>query len=194
MKYDLSEVTEIIRNRRTIYPEQYSTRVVQRDMVEHMLNNALWAPTHGRTQPWRFTVFMGEGRSTLIHHIEQLHLKINSENHLEDGKLDRIKSRIDLTSVIIAVVMARTPETKIPEVEEVIATACAAQNMMLTATAYGLGAYWSSPGFLFHPDAPVEFGYAAEDRVLGLIHLGYPSGEWPKSHRKPLEYVTKWVG
>jgi hypothetical protein len=42
MKYNLSEITELIRNRRTIYPEQYSSRNVQRDQIEMLLNNAIW--------------------------------------------------------------------------------------------------------------------------------------------------------
>ncbi len=57
MRYNLSEITELIRNRRTIYPEQYTERVVQRDMLETILTNGLWAPTHGKTQPWRFFFF-----------------------------------------------------------------------------------------------------------------------------------------
>jgi len=27
---------------------------------------------------------------------------------------------------------------------------------------------------------------------LGLVYLGYPSIEWPKQHRKPIEYLTNW--
>jgi hypothetical protein len=25
-----------------------------------------------------------------------------------------------------------------------------------------------------------------------MIYLGYPEIEWPKSHRKPIEYLTTW--
>jgi nitroreductase len=194
MKYDLSEITEVIRNRRTIYPEQFTERVVQRDMVELMLTNAMWAPTHGKTQPWRFKVYRAEGRNELWEVVEKLYMAANPDAEPDTGKIARIKTRIDRTSCIIAMVMARTPETKIPEIEEVEAVACAAQNIMLTATAYGLGSFWSSPGFLSKPEAAVHFGYGEADKVLGLMYLGYPDGEWPKSHRKPLEYVTTWVG
>ena len=56
MRYNLSEITDIIRDRRTIYPEQYSTRKVHKEQIELLLNNAIWAPSHGLTQPWRFIV------------------------------------------------------------------------------------------------------------------------------------------
>lgn len=194
MKYDLSEITEVIRNRRTIFPEQYTERVVQRDMIERMLTNAMWAPTHGKTQPWRFKVYQGDGKTQLWSVVESLYMAANPDADPGSGKIARIKSRIDRTSCIIALVMARTPETQIPEIEEVEAVACASQNILLTATAYGLGSFWSSPGFLSRPEAATQFGYGENDKVLGLIYLGYPEGEWPKSHRKPLEYVTTWVG
>lgn len=193
MKYDLSEITEIIRNRRTIYPEQFTDRVVQRDMVQHMLTNATWAPTHGKTQPWRFSVYSGDGRAALLATIEQLYLSANGEAAAADPKLKRIKERIQRTSVVIAMAMTPSTDPPIPEIEEIEAVACAAQNIMLTATAYGLGAFWSSPKFLYLPHAAQAFGYSPGDKLLGLMYLGYPAGEWPRSHRKPLEYVTRWI-
>ena len=32
-----------------------------------------------------------------------------------------------------------------------------------------------------------------KDSCLGFLYIGYPSIEWPKSHRKPIEYVTEWI-
>jgi len=193
MKFDLSEVSAVIRARRTIYPEQYTDRVVQREMVERMINNAIWAPTHGKTQPWRFKVYSGAGRESLKAIVQNLYETHTPAEKQSPAALGRMLDRIDKTSVLIALVMSRSEEGKIPEIEEVEAVACAAQNLLLTATAYGLGAFWSTPGFLSKPDATAAFGYKADDKVLGLIYLGYPSVEWPESHRKPLEYVTEWV-
>ena len=41
--------------------------------------------------------------------------------------------------------MQRDPGERIPEWEELASVACAVQNMWLSATSYGIGAYWSSP-------------------------------------------------
>ena len=38
---------------------------VPRDLIEQMLQAANWVPSRGDTQPWRFTVFSGEGRAEL---------------------------------------------------------------------------------------------------------------------------------
>ena len=65
MRYNLSEITAVIKDRRTIYPEQFSDRRVHKEIIEQILNNAIWAPTHGMTQPWRFKIFTEESIETL---------------------------------------------------------------------------------------------------------------------------------
>ena len=54
MKFNLSEVRELIKERRTIYPHQFSDRIIHKEIIEELLNSAIWAPSHGMTQPWRF--------------------------------------------------------------------------------------------------------------------------------------------
>ena len=78
MKYNLSEITEVIKNRRTIYPEMYSSRKVHKEIIEDLLNNAIWAPTHGNTQPWRFKVFMGFGLNRLSEFQSNLYQELNT--------------------------------------------------------------------------------------------------------------------
>jgi len=193
MKYNLSEITEIIRHRRSITPEQFAPRKVHRDQLEVILNNALWAPTHGMTQPWRFKVFMDEGLKRPQAVVPELYRKTTPAEKFNQAKLDRMVLRLEKTSVVIAVCMERDATGKIAEIEEVAAVACAAQNMMLTCTAYGLGAFWSTPKFLAHPELLSLMNLNEADKCLGLFYVGYPAGEWPASHRKPLEYVTEWI-
>lgn len=193
MKYDLSEINAVIRDRRTIYPEQYSDRIVHEEIVRELLTNATWAPTHGKTQPWRFIVFSGEGRMKLMKIVETQYRNTTSPAEFNAKKLERTLARIEKSSVLILLIMCRTPETKIPEVEEIEAVACAGQNILLTAAAYGLGAFWSSPKYLYTPEANEVFNLKPDDLIQGMIYLGYPNIDWPKSHRRPIEYVTEWV-
>lgn len=48
--------------------------------------------------------------------------------------------------------MERQKVEKIREFEEIEAVACAVQNIHLTASARGLGAFWSTPPFLYTPE------------------------------------------
>ncbi|MFN5442913.1 MAG: nitroreductase [Crocinitomicaceae bacterium] len=193
MKFNLSEITELIRNRRTIYPEQYSSRKVQKDQIEMLLNNAIWAPTHGNTQPWRFTVFYSdESRQELSDFMSALYLEKIPKEEQKDSKLAKLLTRPKQSSVVIAVSMKRDETEKIREIEEIEAVACAIHNLALSATAYGIGYYWSTSKLIYTPEMNRFLELEDKDMCLGLVYLGYPSIEWPKQHRKPIEYLTNW--
>lgn len=193
MRFNLSEINELIRSRRTIYPEQYSERKIHREQVELILNNAQWAPTHGNTQPWRFKVFMEEGRQGLSDFLGQTYLHLTPPEVQDNAKLAKLIKRPLLASTIVAVCMERQAEERIREIEEIEAVACAIQNMHLSCTAYGLGGFWSTPALIYTPEMNAFLGLGEKDKCLGLFYMGYPAIEWPKAHRKPLEYSTEWI-
>ncbi len=192
MKYNLSEITEVIQNRRSIAPENYSSRKVHREIVANVLSNAIWAPTHGMTQPWRFKVYQGKKVTELMNYLASLYEQKNPGEAFSARKFEKIKKRGETVSTVVVLCMARDPEEKIPEVEEIEAVACAVQNMYLTCTAYGIGGFWSSPRFIYSDEMREYLDLGEKDRCLGLFYMGYPEIDWPKSHRKPLEYVTEW--
>lgn len=193
MRHNLSETIELIKDRRTIYPEFYSDRKVHKEQIEVILNSAIWAPTHGMTQPWRFKVFMDEGKDRLGEFMRELYLKKIPENQQHPIKLDRTTARPAKASAVIAVCMERQAEEKIPEIEEIGAVATAIQNMYLTCTAYGLGGFWSSPKLIYTPEMNEFLDIGEKDKCLALFYIGYPAEEWPKGRRKPIEYVTEWI-
>ena len=61
MNYNTSEIDHLIRNRRSIKPEKYTGERVQDEIIKKMLENASWAPNHGKTEPWKFVVFTNNG-------------------------------------------------------------------------------------------------------------------------------------
>jgi nitroreductase len=192
MRFNLSEINELIKSRRTIYPEQFSDRKVHREQIELLLNNAHWAPNHGNTQPWRFHVFMDESRQRLSDFLAKTYLEITPKESQNDMKLAKLLARPLKSSVVIAICMERQPEEKIPEIEEIEAVACAIQNLHLSCTAYGLGGFWSTPKLIYSTQMNAFLNLGEKDKCLGLFYIGYPAIEWPTAHRKPLEYTTKW--
>lgn len=193
MRFNLSEITELIRSRRTIYPEQFSSRKVHKEQIELMLNNAIWAPTHGNTQPWRFKVFMDEGRQKLSDFLGKSYLEFTPKENQDDMKLAKMITRPLKSSAVIAICMKRQPEEKILEIEEIEAVACAVQNLHLTCTAYGLGGFWATPKLIYNERTNEFLGLQQKDKCLGLFYIGYPEIDWPKAHRKPIEYNTEWI-
>ncbi len=195
MKYNLSEISELIKDRRTIKPEFYADRLIHREQVERMLNNAIWAPNHGSTQPWTFKVFLGKGRQRLSDFLCELYQEKTAKEDFLEVKFNKLLNRPMQAGAVIAVSLKRDPDSKIMELEEIEAVACAIQNMFLTCTAWGLGAFWSTPELIYTDEMKEFLELKEEDKCLALFYIGYPREdyEWPKGHRKPIEYFTKWV-
>lgn len=192
MKYNLSEITEVIKNRRTIYPEMFSDRKVHREQIELLLNNAIWAPTHGNTQPWRFKVMTEDALKSLSEFLVKTYKELTPIENQSELKMSKMTNRPLMSSAVVAICMERQAAEKISEQDEMLAVACAVQNMHLTCTAYGLGGFWATPGVLNSQQAKDYFNLGEKDKCLGLFYLGYPAGEWPKGQRKPIEYLTEW--
>lgn len=194
MRYNLSEIARLIEDRRTILPEHFSKRKVHREIIDNLLNAARWAPTHKLTQPWRFTVFMGQGLRTFGEFHADCYQRNTQPENFSQVKFDQLKNRPLLASAVIAVAMHRDPENRLPEIEELAAVAASVQNMSLLAAAYGLGFYWGTGGMTYSEDLKRFLELQPSDKVLGLIYVGYPDGEWPRrTARKPTAYFTKWV-
>ena len=195
MKYNLSEISAIIKDRRSISPEFYSDRIIHREQVETILNNAIWAPNHGSTQPWAFKVFLGEGRQKLADFLSNLYKEKTSSSDFSQKRLEKLQNRPLMAGAVILVSLKRNPESKIEEMEEIEAIACAIQNMYLTCTAWGLGSFWSSPKLIYTPEMNAFLGLGDADKCLAIFYVGYPKADydWPKGHRKPIEYFTEWV-
>lgn len=193
MKYNLSEIIELIKDRRTVFPETYSDRRVHKEQIEVILNSAIWAPSHKLTQPWRFKVFMKDGRKKMGELMKEVYLKYIPEERQNAHKLNANIERAAKASAVIAVCMKRDEKESVPEIEEIQAVACAVQNMYLTCSAYGLGGFYSTPKTLQSKEVKEFLGLGEQDKCLGLFYVGYPNEKWPKSRRKPIEYVSEWI-
>lgn len=193
MRYNLSEITDVIKDRRTIYPQDFSPRKVHKEIVENILRNATWAPSHGLTQPWRFKVYTNDATQKLGEKLAALYKSVTPEDNFKERKHHNWLMRPKQSSVVIALVVELNTNPNIPEIEEKMAVACAVQNMMLTATAYGIGSFWSTGKMVYSPAIKETLDLLDNQQCLGFLYLGYPANEWPKSHRKPLEYITEWI-
>jgi nitroreductase len=178
-------VFEAIEKRRSIKPEQMKTDPVDRALVERLLRAANWAPSHGHTEPWRFVVFTGAARADLCNAVA------HGLRDDDPGRL-KLKRKMSLAPVVIAIVVQPDPNPKIIPHEEIAATAMAVQNMHLAARSLGLGAFWTSGAKVEKP-ALLEFlGFAPPARCIGLFYVGWPAIPWPEGERGPVEDKVQW--
>lgn len=194
INYNTQEISHLIRNRRSVFPAQYSGETIKQEVIEEILENANWAPTHKFTEPWRFTVFSGDGRKKLGDFMAELYKKVSSEKGaFEAKKFEMLKNKPLLASHVIAIGMKRDKLERLPEIEEVEAVACAVQNMHLTAAAHGVGCYWGTGGITYFEQAKPFFNLEKNDKLLGFMFLGMPKSALQEGRRKPIQEKVQWV-
>jgi nitroreductase len=184
MNDKIATLKEIIENRRTIKPEEFNGSLIPEPVVEEILASANWAPTHGLTEPWRFFVFSGKDG---VHQFGKLHadlyLQETPTEQFLQKKYDTFLQKPERSSHVIVLVMKRGDKDNIPEQEELAATACAVQNMLLMASAHRLAVYWGTGGMCYHPALKKHFGLREQDMVMGFLYMGYSDKEHPTGFR-----------
>jgi nitroreductase len=194
MNFNTEWLNEVIASRRSVFQQQYSGEQVNDAIVHQMLKNANWAPTHKLTEPWRFSVFTGAGLKKLAEFQGEIYKKVTrADNSFKEDRYQNLLTKPMQSSHIISIGMKRDPKKSVPEIEEIGAVFCAVQNMYLTATAYGVGAYLSTGGITYFEEAKEFFGLEKEDKLLGFFHIGVPKMDVPKGNRKPIEQKVRWV-
>lgn len=192
----LTAAARLIRSRRSIKPaDMDADRPVDRALLMELLENANWAPTHGLTEPWRFRVFSGPARRTLAGEMQRIYQEVTPSQNFRADKLEKLGRNPLLAPVVVVVWMERRGGEKIPEIEEIEATACAIHNLTLGATACGLGSFWSTPPLIYSRAFGEWLGIRPEDRCVGVVYLGWLRAGfvWPDSARRPVADKISWA-
>lgn len=193
MAYNIEEFNQLIRNRRSVFPDQFEPgRHIPDEIIQKILENATWAPNHGQTEPWQFVVFTGEGLKKLAAFQSELYKETAGEK-FKPGSYQKLQANPLRSSHVIALCMKRDPVKKHPEVEEIAAVACAVQNIYLSVTVYGLGGYWTTGGVTYNEKAKPFFGLGEDDKLLGFFYVGHIAVPSPDGKRKPVEQKTIWI-
>lgn len=158
----------IIENRRSRFPKDYTGEVIPQEILDEILNAANFVPNHKKTKPWRFIVFRGTEKELLGEKLAELYKQnTRPEVFLEKKYLD-ISSKVQKSDAVAAVCVNFS--ALVPEWEEVAATAMAVQNMYLTCTAHNVGCYWSTPGMKDHIG---DFlGLEENQKCYGFFYMG----------------------
>lgn len=176
------------RTRRTIKPHQMDgSREVPADLLREILEDAHWAPTHGLTQPWRFHVFTGPARERLAAGLQALYDEFTPPAEARPDKREKLRTNPLAAPVVIAVAAYIEPGGKITEIEEIAATSCAVENLLLSAHQRGVASFWASPPVSYGAAFAKWLGLDTNHLALGLIYLGYAlPGTKAVSSRLPL--------
>jgi len=184
-------LSEVIKNRRTIKPFMMNGDKIPDEQITELLELADWAPTHGLTEPWRFVVYT-DPTQFCKHHAE-LYKANTVADEFSDGVYNNLATQGDKASHVIIAIMKRGNLPKIPVFEEMAATACAVQNLLLGATALNIASYWGTGGVALKPAMRTFLKLNDKDEVMGVLYLGYADEHPPGIRRVPLADKVKWI-
>ncbi len=168
------ELEAAVRTRRT--HKAYAPEPLDRDTLDALFELARWAPNHKLTNPWRFRVVGPQA-------LERL--KQATGDPIAAAKLDRAPT-------LVAVSATQTGDAVLDE-EDVLAAAAAAYIVLLAAHGRGLAGYWRTPGVLRTGEGRAALDVGADERVLGLLHLGLPRQEPRVPDRAPVAEIATYL-
>ncbi len=189
MNNEFDVLSKIIKSRRSIYPASYIQKEIPTTVIEQILASANNAPTHKLTQPWRFTVIRNEAKTKLGVALQKIYQETMPAEKFLQKKYDSFAVKAAQAQCIIAINIQFSG--KIAEWEEVAATACAVQNMALTAESLDVGAYWSTPPLI--AGLGDFLGLAENEKCYGLFYMGYHEEEPRAANRTPMAEKVKWM-
>ena len=160
-------IHEAIATRRTI--KDFKPDPVPTDLLNRALDAGTWAQNHRLTEPWRFTIIGPATRPAV------------------SALLPKTASKP--TVVVVSFVLS---DGAGQEREDHEATACAVQNVALTAWELGLGMQWNSGPPTMLPQAYALFQIdPAAEQIIGLLYFGFPATIPDPKPRKPISEISR---
>jgi nitroreductase len=183
------DVYEAIRTRRDV--ETFAPETPPREVIERLIDAAIWAPNHRLTEPWRFAVVAGEGRDAMAGAIAAW-LATRGE---PEALATSARAKLMRAPVTVFVAQANVDGADATrELEDYAACAAAIQNLLLAARAEGLIAHLSTDRMIQYAVTRDYLELGPHDRVVAMVNLGFlREGAAPKQGtRKPANVHWDW--
>lgn len=167
------------------------------DMIRELIDAGRRGPNHFNTEPWHYYVLKGNGRAKLGKVYGELAVKEleNPDQDQKDIAMAKGIAKANRAPVIIVITVEPGNQTKVRKVEEVAATACAVENMLLAAHSLGLGAMWRTGDAAYTPEMKKAFGVSDRGLVLGYVYVGFPEDGYKPNprERKSVDEISDWI-
>jgi nitroreductase len=159
--------------------------------IDALVAAALRVPDHGKLTPWRLLLIRGEARARLGAALAAIHLA--HEPQAPAAVIDKDRERYNFAPLIIAVIARVDEHPKIPAQEQILSAGYVAYNLLLGAQALGFGAQLLTGWAAYDGDAAKLLGLAANERVVGFVHIGTAREPTPERVRpQPASLTRDW--
>jgi nitroreductase len=160
-------------------------------VLENIFRAAMRAADHNMLRPWRFLVLENEA----LVRLGQLFVRAaeHKDTGLTELKRTSVASKPHRAPMIIVAIARCQVHPKVPEVEQIMATGCAVQNMLNAAFAQGIGAMWRTGSMALDPLVKAGLGLNNNEQIVGFLYLGTPKGNLKSVPSYELnDYFSYW--
>ncbi len=188
------DINQIIRERRSIYPKEFTGKILDSSIIQTLLENANFAPNHLSNYPWRFVVIEADALQNFLDKAADIYKEETPIEKFKQEKLDKFTMYKEQISHIIAIVLHREPDGKSVEIEDISAVACAVQNMYLSLSQFEeAGGYWSTGMGTYSKSMSTFLRLESNDTLMGYFVLGHVFNKRKSSNRKNVEHFTRYL-
>jgi nitroreductase len=189
-----SAIKQVIENRKSIFPTQLNDKKnISDEDVNAILESANFAPSHYRTEPWRFIVFSGNALNDFFDTQINLYKQLTPEAEFSEVKIKKMHMKARMLSHLIVIVVHYNKENKLPRKEEEWAVACAVQNMHLTCASLNVGAYWGTGKLAYAKEMHTYLELAENEAVMGFFQMGVPNENLKLLDKRPITPIQEKV-
>ncbi|MGH2425543.1 MAG: nitroreductase family protein [bacterium] len=191
MQQTKMSVIEAITTRRSV--PQFKPDPVPMELIQRLLDAAVWVPNHRMTEPWQFYV-LGETTKRKFAEIRRDFRKQSLPNPDAPEVKPALQKIVDDTVKTPAVNIVTSRGHTDPELQEenYWATFGAVYAFMLAAWAEGLGTYFRTGQIREYPLLRQMLNLDDDQRIIGVVYAGYPAMV-PQKQRTPATNKTVWL-
>lgn len=183
-------ISALMQSRQTILPKRLLSPGPDAVQMELILGAAASAPDHGQLLPWRFVLIPPASRHRLAAAFSAA-LLLRDPNASSEQLAQAQEKAYRAPMLLLVVVDAQRGDLAVPLQERIMSAGCAVQNMLLMATAIGLGSALTSAKAFSSAPFLLLFSLAPSEIALCFISIGTPSAGKPSRLRPAsADYVS----
>ena len=174
----------------------YKPDMPPREVLQRVIDAALWAPSGTNAQPWEITMMAGKVRddfvalvSKAINYLLPLLKQANVPGKGQELVMKFFKN-LGGAPVVIAVTIWKNPDASM-NMANLQSGAALMQNLLLAAEAEGLGTCWMTGANYLEKEILAFLG-KEKQQLLAITPIGYSAKEPPAPPRKDRE--VRWLG
>jgi nitroreductase len=185
------ELKQAMLERRSI--RKFTGQPVEKELLDKLLRESLWAPSGMNRQPWKFIVLRGEAFQKLLRissgMCEKMEGPLKAQNFNDKMRKLVLGYFKDLGQAGTALVcLSKSADSYLADHANMVSSAAALYNFLLLAHEAGLATCWMT-GYVLVEDQLMQLLGVEGYKLVGLTPIGYADQSPPVPPRKHEDIV-----